>query len=190
MSTAAAATAAAAHDGPWSEEDLLGLPDDGQRYEVVEGALLVSPPPGGPHQRSSYRLTRVLDDAMPPDLTVVEAMGVRLPENTTLIPDVLVAERDAVLANRSGILDAAVVRLVVEIVSPGSKITDRLTKPSLYARAGIPCFWRVEPEEGPALVAYHLEGASYVEVASARPGKRLVVDEPLRVSLDPGDLRP
>jgi Uma2 family endonuclease len=75
---------------------------------------------------------------------VVEAVGVRLPDNTVFIPDVLVVARDAGLANRSGILDADDVALVVEIVSPGSRTTDRLTKPVLYALAGIASFWRVE----------------------------------------------
>lgn len=178
------------HVGPWSEEDLLGLPEDGQRYELLEGALLGNPPPGGPHQRVSFVLTRALDDAVPAGLIVVEAMGVRLPEHTMFIPDVLVAERRAVLANSSGILDPGVVVLVVEIVSPGSRTSDRLTKPSLYARAGIPSFWRVELEEGPGVLTYGLDEGAYVETASARPGQRLVLDQPFPVSMDPGDLRP
>ena len=52
-------------------------------------------------------------------------MRVRLPDNTVLVPDVLIAEREAVLDNTSGILDPAVVRLVAEIVSPGSRTADR-----------------------------------------------------------------
>lgn len=106
------------------------------------------------------------------------------------IPDVLVVARDAGLANRSGILDADDVALVVEIVSPGSRTTDRLTKPVLYARAGIASFWRVELDEGPAIFAYRLEQERYVEAGSARPGERLVVTEPFPCSFDPGDLRP
>jgi hypothetical protein len=46
--------AVGAHIGPWYEKDLLGLPDNGQRYELVEGALLVTPPPGGRHQLASW----------------------------------------------------------------------------------------------------------------------------------------
>jgi Uma2 family endonuclease len=123
-------------------------------------------------------------------LVVVEAVGVRLPDNTVFIPDVLVAVRDVALAADSGILDAGAVVLVVEIVSPGSRTTDRLTKPDVYARAGIPSFWRVELEGGPVLFAYRLEQGRYVEVGSAQPGERLALNDPFLVSVDPADLRP
>lgn len=178
------------HVGPWTEEDLVGLPEDGQRYELLEGALLVNPPPGGRHQRVSLRLAGRLDSIVMAGLAVVEAMGVRVPGGSLFIPDVLVAERDAVLANDSGVLDAEVVRLVVEIVSPGSRTQDRLTKPALYAQAGIPSLWRVELDDGPAISAYQLEDGTYVEIATARPGERLELDEPFPVSLDPADLSP
>ncbi len=179
-----------AHIGPWSEEDLVGLPDDVQRYELLEGTLLVSPPPSGAHQLVSLRLAGVLDDATTPGLAVVEAMGVRLPDNTVFIPDVVVATRDVVVANGSGILDSAAVTLVVEIVSPGSRTTDRLTKPAVYARAGIASFWRIELEDGPAITAYSLDQGRYAEAGSARPGQRLAVDKPFPLSVDPADLRP
>ena len=177
------------HVGPWTEEDLVGLPEDGQRYELLEGALVVNPPPGGRHQLVSLRLAAHLDAAAPESLVVVEAMGVRIPGGSVLIPDVLVAERDAVLANDSGILDASAVHLVVEIVSPGSRTQDRLTKPALYAEAGITSFWRVELDDGPALWVYRLDGA-YVEVATTPPGQCLELEEPFPISLDPADLAP
>ena len=177
------------HFGPWSEADLSGLPDNA-RYELLEGTLLVNPPAAGPHQRVGLRLASNLCAAETPRLVVVEAMGVRLSDNTMFIPDILVVERDVALANRSGILDPSAIALVVEIVSPGSRTTDRLTKPAVYARAGIPSFWRVELEDGPAIFAYRLEQGGYVEEASSRPGERLTVIEPFTVSIDPADLRP
>jgi Uma2 family endonuclease len=179
-----------AHVGPWNEEDLLGLPEDTQRYELLEGTLLVNPPPGGVHQRVSLKLAGVLDTAASADWAVVEAMGVRLPDNTVFIPDLLVARRDDVLANHSGILDPAAVALVVEIVSPGSRTTDRLTKPAVYARAGIASFWRVELDDGPAIFAYRLEQGRYVDAGSAGPGQRLVVSEPFAITVDPADIQP
>lgn len=184
------AVAVDTHSGPWREEDLIGLPDNTHRYELLEGTLLVNPPPSGPHQLVSLALASALRAEVIPGLVVIEAMGVRLPDDTVFIPDVLVATRDVVVANRSGILDAAAVALVAEIVSPGSRTTDRVTKPAVYARAGIPSFWRVGLEHGPAIVAYRLEQGRYVETASARPGERLVVDEPFPVSIDPADLEP
>lgn len=182
--------AARAHAGSWSEEDLVDLPEDGRLCELVEGSLLVNPPPGGVHQLVSWELARLLKAAVSSDMVVVENLGVRLPDDTMFIPDVLVAERTAVLANRSGILDLHVVALVVEIVSPGSRTMDRLTKPALYARAGIPYFWRVELEGDRGVFAFRLEEGAYAEMAAARSGEELVVDEPFSISLDPGDLWP
>lgn len=54
------------HVGPWSEEDLLVLPDSVQRYELLEGSLVVNPPPSVPHQRFSGTITGVLRDTETP----------------------------------------------------------------------------------------------------------------------------
>ena len=179
-----------AHFGPWSEEDLAGLPENMRRCELLDGALLVNPPPAVPHQSVSLRLAGALQAAATPQFLVVEAVGVRLPDATVFVPDVLVVSRDVGLANRSGILDPGAVALVVEIVSPGSRTADRITKPALYARAGIPWFWRVELEDGPAVFAYRLEEGRYVPAGSAGPAERLAVTEPFAVSLNPADLLP
>jgi Uma2 family endonuclease len=184
------AIATGTHYGPWSEEDLIGLPDEARGYELLQGTLLVKPLPGGPHQVLSWKLVNLLEAAAAPRRMVVQALGVRLPDNTMFIPDVLVASREVVLANTSGILDPADITLVAEIVSPGSRIMDRLTKPALYAGAGISSFWRVELEDGPIIFAYALEQGRYVEVGAARPGERLTLSKPFAVSIDPADLQP
>lgn len=150
----------------------------------------MNPPPSGLHQVVSWELAGLLKAACPAGLQVVEALGVRLLEGTVLIPDLLVGERAAVLADGSGILDSAVVQLVAEIVSPASRTTDRVTKPALYARAGIASYWRVELDEGPAVHAYRLEGDTYTLVASVTPGQLLEIDEPFPIAFDPATLRP
>ena len=71
-------TEALFHNGPWTTADLAGLPDDGQRYEIIDGSLLVSPPPSPLHQLVAGRLAVFLRDAAPKGLDVVEAVGVRL----------------------------------------------------------------------------------------------------------------
>lgn len=180
------------HGGPWTERDLLALPDDGQRHELVEGRLLVSPPPAGPHQQTVLRLAGLLLAATPPNLDTVEGLGVRVPGGSILVPDLLVADLEAVSANRSGILDPGSVHLVVEIVSPGSVIMDRLTKPVLYAQAEIPSFWRVElGEGGPSIATFRLEdGGGYVAEAASGPSEPLVVAKPFPVRIDAGALAP
>jgi Uma2 family endonuclease len=179
-----------AHLGTWTEEDLLSMPDSVQRFELLEGALVVNPPPAGPHQLVSRKLANALSAVATPGWEAVEALGVRLPDNTVFIPDVLVASRDAMLANRSGILDAGDVLLIAEIMSPGSRTMDRITKPAVYAQAGIVSYWRVELQDGPVIFAYRLEEGRYVEAGTARPGEMLFAEQPFRLALDPADLRP
>src|SRR5579883_1412973 len=107
----AMAIVAGTHFGPWHEEDLGGLPDEARGYELLEGTLLVNPPPGGRHQAVSRKLANLLEAAVGSGLMAVQELGVRLPDNTMFIPDVLVANREVVLANTSGILDPTDVTL-------------------------------------------------------------------------------
>lgn len=64
------------HAGPWTFDDLEKLPDDGWRYEVVDGALLMTPPPTDFHQAVGRRLFRQLDRQAPADWEPVAAAGV------------------------------------------------------------------------------------------------------------------
>lgn len=166
------------HDGPWSEQDFLALPED-RRIELLDGELLVSPAPGRPHQRLSFRLAVALDAAAPEGFEVLEAINVRVAPGKILIPDVVVATNpgaDLVVT------DAADVAMVAEIVSPGSVSTDRAVKPHLYAAAGIVSYLRVELDPaGLAAVAYRLQGGRYREIAR---GERIQLVEPFRCELD------
>lgn len=184
------ALASGQHVGPWEEADLARLPEDGQRYELLSGALVVGPPPGGLHQLLCFKLASILHAHVPEGLVMVEALGVRAAEGSVLIPDVLVADREAVVASQSGILDPGSVRLVVEVVSPGSRAQDRLTKPALYAAAGIPAYWRVEPDEGPAVHTFQLDAGRYTPAGTAAPGVPLDVQVPFPVRIDAAGLQP
>src|SRR5664280_927897 len=66
-----------APDGAWTVEDLAALPDDGLRYELIDGALLVTPPPGPRHQIAAYQLAKVLEAALPPHLRLLPGPGCR-----------------------------------------------------------------------------------------------------------------
>jgi hypothetical protein len=93
------ATMTAATGLPWGRplvrDDLDRVPDDGHRYELLDGSLLVSPAPRLCHQRAAFRLARLLDDACPSDLEVVVApFDVVLGADTALLPDLLVARRE------------------------------------------------------------------------------------------------
>ncbi len=171
----------------WTFEDLLQLPDDGRRYEIIDGSLHVSPSPTSVHQRAARRLAALLEVAVPDGLEVVEGVGVDCGRNVP-IPDVLVARVEA-FGPAAKFLPADVL-LAVEVVSPGSVLTDRLTKPAVFAQAGVPAYWRVELDGpgAPIVVVYALDGAAYSEVVTARAGETVAVNMPYPVELRPADL--
>jgi Uma2 family endonuclease len=73
-------------------------------------------------------------------------------------------------------LDPAHVVLAVEIVSKGSERADRWLKPVEYAEAGIPLFWRVEPDD--TVVQFRLHGVRYVEYNTVALDNLLAADAP------------
>src|SRR6266508_4171840 len=102
--------AALDHPGPWTEEEFLALPDEGQRHELLDGSLLVTPAPSSEHQQVARRLANALEAA--DRWEVVEAVNVRVAPSRILIPDVVVTSRtgDTLLS------DAAAVALGAEVV--------------------------------------------------------------------------
>ncbi|GHJ34763.1 Uma2 family endonuclease [Streptomyces sp. TS71-3] len=178
------------HTGPWTLDDVLALPEDArQRVELVGGALMMSPAPGLRHQRVSYRLRDLLDQAAEEagaDVEVFEAINVIVPDGL-LIPDLAVV--DAAAAEEAGVaVSAHDVLAVVEIASPSTRVADRKLKPALYAAAGIAHYWRVELEPAPRLLPARLSNGTYVDQPSLLAGVVTRVDEPFAFELDPASL--
>lgn len=173
----------------WTWEDLQKLPeDDGHRYEIIDGSLHVSPSPTPWHQLVASELFVLLRAAKPTDLLVLTELDVDI-GHSVLKPDVLVVRASAVTA-RTRRLGPADVLLAVEVESPSSRRIDRLAKPSVYAEAGIPAYWRIgldRPEE-PLIAVHELAGDVYREVAVVRAGESVTVDLPFAVELRPAEL--
>jgi Uma2 family endonuclease len=148
--------------GAWRFDQLDGLPDDGRRYEVVDGLLVVSPPPTGWHQLVAGQLLVQLARQCPPQWRVLHRLGLRLGTDGR-VPDLAVLDADAPL--HTPFFAPEHFGLVVEVVSTSSRKTDRFAKPGEYAEAGIPLFWRVETDPAVVLLAYALTAASYEQVA-------------------------
>lgn len=75
-----------------TREDLAEMPDDGHRYELLDGVLIVSPAPSTRHQRALRNLFRVIDAACPESLEVLFApLDVVLADDTVMQPDLVVA---------------------------------------------------------------------------------------------------
>lgn len=172
----------------WTLEDLLALPDDGHRYEILDGSLLMSAAPTPWHQMIAAGLVEVLRSAAPRDVMVVEGVAVRIAPHAP-VPDVVVGRRAAFGPDAKG-LDPKDVLLAVEIVSPSSVVYDRVTKAAMYASAGIPDYWTVdlrEPHE-PQVVLNVLDSSAYREAGRVSGAESAALDRPFAVTLRPSDL--
>lgn len=128
-------------------DDLDALPEDGIRRELLDGLLLVRPSPTDVHQIIAARLGCALEDSCPPEFQATMGVEVQINTHRSFIPDVLVAT-DAAARRAGRHYRPHEVVLAVEIVSPDSMAMDRITKPALYADAGIPFYWRIETDVG------------------------------------------
>ncbi|MFB9624446.1 Uma2 family endonuclease [Nonomuraea helvata] len=172
---------------PYTVDDLLKLPDDGNRYELFNGSLVVSPAPTPLHQRAIYRLAHILTDAAPPGLEALPTVNVCPGDKDFYIPDLVVVP-EAVSESVGLMFAPSDLLLAVEVVSPSTKMHDRGAKAAAYAAAGIPLYWRVEPEPGPALYVHELEGDSYRDPSVYKAGTTVTLSTPYRVSFDPAEL--
>lgn len=119
----------------WTGADLAELPEDGHRYEVLDGALVVTPAPLAAHQQALTGIFRQLLADGAPDLTVLVApLDVTLDDRTVVQPDLLVARRAQI--ERRGLRGRP--ELAVEILSPGSQVVDRNLKFDGTSGRGLP----------------------------------------------------
>lgn len=155
-------------DHSWTVADLADLPDDGLRYELVDGTLLVSGAPSKVHQRVVGNLYLLLRQCCPADMEVFLAPTDYQPTSTrSFRPDLLVVRRDD-----PG--EAAVTTpllLAVEVLSPSSRSVDRVLKRALYEQSGVAHYWVVDPDE-PSITTWTLEDGAYGEAVVATGSQR------------------
>lgn len=170
----------------WTADDLRSLPDDGLRYEIVDGTLLVSPAPSKRHQRVSRRLHRLLEDVCPEGLEVFSApLDWAIDDSTVVEPDIMVVPR--------GPVDAPVGSpvLVVEVASPSSRQLDRVIKFERYRIAGVRQYWIVDPgsaDRGPGVEVYDLVAGAYRLQCRAAGSDTTAVSGPVPASVTAEDL--
>lgn len=130
----------------WTVERWRALPADGNRYELVDGQLLVTPSPALPHQLATFELARLIADYVECfriGLTVIAPADVQYDDRTVVEPDIFVAplledRRPRSYADLGGLL------LAVEVISPSSARADRIIKRRLYQRERVPEYWIVD----------------------------------------------
>jgi Uma2 family endonuclease len=174
-------------DRPLTVADLDLTPDDGRRYELDDGVLVVSPAPMAIHQRVLHRLEFMLETACPPEFELLPGPGVEVDEINYRIPDLVVVRSESI-----AITDRNVTRppeLVVEIASPSTAHYDRNRKKTVYAEFGIPAYWIVVPDPAkPSITAYGLTGDAYTEVGQAAGEQPFVATTPFPVEIVPAAL--
>ncbi len=163
------------------------LPEDtSRRCELVEGVLLVVPRPAPLHQRAMVRLASELDRQLPDHLTALADVEIVVNAGypaTVRAPDVVVAQTSTAQRNPARLAAADVV-IAVEIVSPGTGRTDRVTKLTEYADAGIPYYWLVELDPPTTLTAYILVDGDYEHVAGGNGLISILAPAPMKLDLD------
>ncbi len=127
--------------------DYAALPDDGRRYEIIEGELFMSPAPTPDHQEVSgevefslrqhvkkHRLGKVFD----------APIDVILDDKNVVQPDILFISRERLeIVGETNIRGAP--DLIMEILSPGMAYNDLVTKKDLYAQFGVKEYWLIDP---------------------------------------------
>lgn len=172
----------------WTYEDYCNLPDDGKRYEVIDGALYVSPSPRSIHQALSKHLQFLLYELERAGHGWVfdAPMDVLMPGATPVQPDLIF-----VTAEQRGILTPKNIQgapyLLVEILSPKGARYDRVTKLNKYAQCGVAHYWLLDPSER-TLEVYRLRGGTYELLAALEEGGQFVHPDLFGLKLDMADL--
>lgn len=167
--------------GSRTYRDLWHTPEDGNRYEIIDGEVSVTPPPFTTHQRVSRNLARILDRYVTDhDLGEIlyAPVGVVLEKPSGVQPDLIFISK----ARLAIIQDKAVFGapdLVVEVLSSSTASRDRGLKKDLYARTGVQHYWLLDPRKQ-TLQAFRLEEDGY-RLETERSGAAI-----FRSSLFPG----
>jgi Uma2 family endonuclease len=174
---------------PFTRKDLEHTPDDGRRYEIIDGTLIVSAAPSRLHQRAVVELLFRLRAACPADCEVLVApFAVALAEDTEMQPDILVGRR-ADFTDRE--LPVAPL-LAVEVLSPSTRLIDVNVKRERFRRARTPSFWTVDPIARPAearLTVWELgKTKRYRKVATVTGDEAYTATQPFPVTVVPADL--
>ena len=133
----------------WTREEVLALPDDGNRYELIDGALLVSPSPRAIHQ---FAVMRMYDRVAPYvrdyqiGVVMVAPADLDLGSGQLVQPDLHVAPRRPDGRQPREWPEFGIPCLVVEVTSPATARYDRITKRRRFQRSGVAEYWIVDAD--------------------------------------------
>ncbi|QNE21159.1 Uma2 family endonuclease [Kribbella qitaiheensis] len=169
---------------PLTRDDLDRMPDDGHRYELIDGALIMTPAPSLRHQSVVVNLVCLLKAACPRDLKVLVApFDVVLAPDSIMQPDLLVARSEDFTERE---LPTAPL-LAVEVLSPSTRRIDLMLKFSRLEAAGCASYWVVDPDT-PELIAWEMRDGAYAQVAKVAGDDEARLTLPFGVTVVPADL--
>ncbi|MCL2541749.1 MAG: Uma2 family endonuclease [Nocardioidaceae bacterium] len=172
---------------PKTRADLDAMPDDGNRYELIEGEIVMAPAPRFGHQVAVTRLSILLGNVCPPEWEVLVA-----PFDVELEPDRSVVEPDIVVVDPEKCDDRGLYGsplLAVEVLSPSTRSRDLLRKKALYERTGVPSYWVVDTaDDQVSLTAWELRDGRYEAVAAVAGDEEWSAALPFEVTVVPARL--
>lgn len=177
--------------GGFTEEDLDRIPDLPPHTELIDGSLVFVSPQKSFHALAITLLEMGLRLQAPQKLRVRREMTIVLNKRNRPEPDVTIVRAEAVSPSGDETkYQAEDVVLAVEVMSPESEERDRDRKPQLYARAGIPYFWRIEQGQGrrPVIYVYELDKATATYVPTGIFHDRLKLTVPFDMDIDLTDI--
>lgn len=147
-------------------EDYCLLPNDRNRYEILDGDLSVTPAPSVIHQIILGNLHRIIATFLittPLGRVLLAPTDVILAQTTVVQPDLIFVANDRLRFLSGRALEGSPT-LAVEILSPTTSQVDRTTKAQLYAKYGVPNYWLIDPEQQ-IIDTYDLTGDRYIPTA-------------------------
>ncbi len=170
---------------PLTYDDLVATPDDGKRYEIIDGELFVSASPNRVHQETSQRINLVLNEASEGGrhgLVFYAPVDVRLSPHDIVQPDLLFIRRERLhIYGPAGPVEGPP-DIVVEILSPTSHARDLVKKAKLYAWGKVPEYWQADATARTLTVLGLLDG-HYHPIAAEHGIQRSLVLPHLRIDV-------
>jgi Uma2 family endonuclease len=167
-----------------SSEQVVDVPRDGRRYEIVDGRLLVTGAQPPAHHTAVVALMIQLKQACPPDLLVaVGSLDFRPTLGISLRPDVLVCRR----TDAGPHLLTTPPLLTVEVLSPSTRTTDVVLKRTLYEQHAVPSYWLLDPTHH-ELTILELTNTGYTCQAVVQAEESFDATKPFPVTVTPAAL--
>ena len=140
--------------------EFFALPETNQPEELLDGEVIMSPPPIPKHQRVVFGFGKLLDSLIPNGEVFVAPVGVRLDESNVPEPDIVWVSEGGNCVVGERYLEGAP-DLIVEVLSPGTALRDKTVKFRLYEKHGVREYWLAEPD-AQYLEVWRLEGEKFV----------------------------